>query len=291
LIPTTPDSTSSTTFSGAVSAATTAESNSATPDTTNVSTSASGGGGGKCPEKKPVKPYEIKINPEENAVERVKIESLMLITNNDNTFTKEYTILNDEDPAYLSILREIVLHYYAIDLMERVLGCPREIIVPKIIRITMRTDGENLVISITMDLLNGIINFTKPENETIKSQILENWEMWKGKIIALLSCFESNGLFHNDTHVDNLIFIKTGEEVKMALFDFGKSTLLTPFYPTTTGFPKAEDISKVDFERWINNGGDEFCAVYGGRKTKKTSKRPYKKRKTARRKKGTKRRR
>jgi len=109
---------------------------------------------------------------------------------------------------------------------------------------------------------------------------------------------ESNGLYHNDTHSENVDFI-INAIVKIALIDFGKATLGKPTMATTTGIPRKtqnnnnKELSNVEIitlmVAWINGNkkdNDPFIERYGGKnkRTKKSRKQkkriPIKKRKT-----------
>jgi hypothetical protein len=236
--------------------------------------------------KKKVFASEIKIG---DKFEKINILELTLKKNiKENKFTKMYKIDNKDNFSYLSILREIVLHYYAIELKKN--NCNSEIIIPEIQYINKIDCGEFTTISITMDYMD-IVDLNDSDLKIIINNE-ENWKPWYKNITNLLNCFEANGLFHNDTHVDNLTFIKDKEKnIKLALFDFGKSTFREQLQPSRSGFTKGE-YNEQQFNRWLNHINLDHLSpyeLYGGkpkkisRKNSKTSKK-QKKRKNKKRK-------
>ena len=228
---------------------------------------------------KRVEQSQILIN---GKYEDVSITKLLL-KRDGNNYIKKYLFFED-NYTYLSILREIVLHYYAIYLVENQ-KCETTIIIPKLIMIEEGKEEEYISLSITMDYLD-LIDLTS-DDET-KLQILENWESYNIQIQSLLSCFETNFLYHNDTHRDNLTIVRvSGEPLpRLALFDFGKSTLKRGLQETSTGYLKGTEMNRKEFEKWLYRIKEPDSMMdtrqrYGGKsnknKTRTKSKRSNKK--------------
>lgn len=220
-----------------------------------------------------------KVNPSEIVVgaysEAVKIETLLL-ENKDGKFSKEYAFfdIDGDNYTYLSILNEIVTHCYALYLLKTKCNeSLQNVTIPNIISVSKKTPKEkgDAKIKIEMEHVPNLINAPKLlPNE--KAAILANWEIYVAQIKTLLDCFETNNLFHNDTHIDNLTFSKNGDSFKLVLMDFGKATFKEQMHPSTTGFSKNDggEEAKAKFERWLNGDfGSEFeQEFYGGKKSK-----------------------
>ena len=254
------------------------------------------------------KPGNNNINIPTIGEKHIDIERIELTTDKTTFFTKSIIIpspLNSDFYNFtcLSIISEIVLHYYAIYLNKKI--CVNEIKIPEILEINKKSiteinkkttkQDEYDVISIKMEYLD-IIDLKKEENNHIKNQIINKFASWNIPITKLFTCFEEHNLYHNDTHSDNLVFINTKEGTKLALIDFGKATLNQAYSVTPTGYPRfllyqPNDNQKQIFANWLDrNTNKEVVETinltrYGGKtnktKRKKTKKRKNKKRKTS----------
>jgi len=221
-----------------------------------------------------------KVNPSEIVVgdysEAVKIETLLL-ENKDGNFSKEYAFFDiDNNYTYLSILNEIVTHCYALYLLREVCtDSLQNVTIPNIIRVSKTSNGRgDAKIKIEMEYVPNLVNAPSLLTDE-KNAILANWKNYVDQIKTLLDCFETNNLFHNDTHIDNLTFSKNGDSFKLVLIDFGKATFKEQINPSTTGFSKTDDKAeaeaeaKANFESWLNGKfGHELGGFYGGKKSK-----------------------
>lgn len=108
-----------------------------------------------------------------------------------------------------------------------------------------------------------------------KQELIKNCDFWIEKINSIFEKFEVSGLFHNDSHRDNLCFTRLPNgELKLVLLDFGKATLHKFGNQSTTSFYEQ---MKCDgkFEDWLNGlPGDIYSKLYFyGGKTKRKRKR------------------
>ena len=203
--------------------------------------------------------------------------------------------------TYVAILVEIIAQLYAIELLETKCSESASVIIPKIFSIEMKLlddgnamsiNGNMISIEICMEKLENIVKFWD-KDETV-SKIESEFDSWNEKIKKLFKCFESNGLYHNDTHRENLIFILKGETMELGLIDFGKATFGKPSaIPTGTGFanldPETSELETSErrtseletskrrtselehFKRWMrreNVGKFSETKLYGGKKSK-----------------------
>ena len=111
--------------------------------------------------------------------------------------------------------------------------------------------------------------------EKNKRELIRNCDSLIEKIKGVFEEFEESGLFHNDSHHDNLCFMRspTGE-LQLVLLDFGKASLHKFGNQSTTSFYK-EIMCDGKFEDWLNGlSGDIYSKLhfYGG-KTKRKRKR------------------
>jgi hypothetical protein len=258
------------------------------------------------------KPGNNNIKIQSIGEKHIDIKRIELTTDKTTFFTKSIIIpLNSDFYNFtcLSIISEIVLHYYAIYLNKKI--CINEIKIPEILEINKKSiteinkktekQDEYDVISIKMEYLD-IIDFKKEENKHIKNQIINKFESWNIPITKLFTCFEEHKLYHNDTHSDNLVFINTEEGTKLALIDFGKATLNNAYSVTSTGYPRLLSNQSNDNQEQKQKQKQIFANLldrntnkevvettnltrYGGKtnktKRKKTKKRKNKKRKTS----------
>ena len=105
--------------------------------------------------------------------------------------------------------------------------------------------------------------------------------------VIIFNFFVNNGLlFHNDTHNENVLFINTGKisykNVKLAIIDFGKSTLFQKFDPSNTGFRIGNITNSIEdkldaFNGWLNKTKNSKDVVYGGSRTYRKRKARYSK--------------
>ena len=147
---------------------------------------------------------------------RDKIETTIINKKNNKQIIKIFKCHQDLLNEIKKILNEIIMHKYAIILTDEYneKNSNFKFKVPKIINITyyLNPNNEMIEISITMEKLNKI---EKKCDELNDVTIYNN-------IISYLEFLRSNGLFHNDTHPDNLFFIDD-KDYKMGLIDFGQS--------------------------------------------------------------------
>jgi hypothetical protein len=107
--------------------------------------------------------------------------------------------------------------------------------------------------------------------EANKDRILQNHASLITTIKNGLDCFERNGLYHNDTHSDNIGFYEEDGDIKVVLMDFGKATLTrNNRYQSQSGFYKQID-DEDKFEQWLSQTIQENMGrrtFYGGRRKK-----------------------
>lgn len=203
-------------------------------------------------------------------------------------FYKMYKFNSRNIVSILSIIREIVLHNYAIFLNSK---CTQ----PQSKKKSLRTNSRRMSISLTRrkvkqfqkipfvnkikipKLQNYFYNNAEENTEIIlkyemlhivfptsnvtidlKAAIISDWEFFHTKIVELLTCFGSNGLYHNDSHIDNLCFVRISNQTYgLAIIDFGKATLSEPVHSSLMGYIKPQkDSTKRDkkqhFLNWMN---------------------------------------
>lgn len=235
---------------------------------------------------------ELFFNFGKNNNEYIKSESLkfnykMLTTYFSNTgkkdfFYKVYQIGREEKFAYISVLREIVLHQYALYLKKE--KCISDIYIPKILNVIQYSEknSDNIYLIIKSEYIDIIPQINKIGDQEIHTL----YNKYFKQIHHLFTCFEKNHLFHNDTHSDNLCFINKDNETQLALIDFGKSTILKQMNQSSTGFRRNQPSSVDEFKQWLNhyrtnlqNYGvyEKNYNVYGGRKRKTNKKQKTKK--------------
>lgn len=183
----------------------------------------------------------------------------------------------DNVNSFFKLVLEICLQQYA-----HSLNCGIKI--PEIYDYTLSQNGDKLSLEIQMEKIE-ILDVSK---EDVKPELLRNSGQFIETIKAGLDCFERNGLYHNDTHSDNIGFYKDSEgNIQVVLMDFGKATLTDKNrYQSPSGFYKQLD-NKEKFNEWlshaiqVNTGRRHF---YGGKKRKTHKKKKQRRRKTHRRK-------
>jgi len=151
-----------------------------------------------------------------------------------------------------SLIREIALQEYAYSLWEN--ECKnKDFIVPKIHEYSRKQikmhDVVYNVINIKMEKLqladkevrqkyvDAFLNYPIPDIK--EAYILKFYT----KIKNFLDCLEKNGLYHNDTHNENINFVINKKNlIKLAMLDFGKATVEKSIFVTGTGIPRIESI-------------------------------------------------
>lgn len=234
---------------------------------------------------------------------------LYLHTDTSGYFHKTYILSDESDKekfSMFSLIREITLQEYAYSLWEN--ECKnKDFIVPKIHeysrkQIIMKNVVYN-VIDIKMEKLqlvdkkgrqkyvNALLNYPMPG---VKDSIILQFYT---KIKNFLDCLEKNGLYHNDTHNENINFVINEQNlITLALLDFGKATVEKSIFATGTGIPRIDtDTYPEESERneiivnvmttWLTGSANDTRGInlqiqrYGGKKmhTRKYKKSRYQK--------------
>jgi hypothetical protein len=97
-------------------------------------------------------------------------------------------------------------------------------------------------------------------------------------------CLIKNGIYHNDTHHENVFFIKGNSgEIKIGVIDFGKATFRS-LMSSTSGIPIQVNMPEVGLDpetsivnlmkEWLSRKTDGILLLkrYGGKKQKKLKK-------------------
>jgi hypothetical protein len=214
-------------------------------------------------------------------------------------FYKKFIFKNDTYAMYgiLSILREIVLHKYALYLQNELSKselCKSEIYIPSIHNFSSNLskftnekpnlNPKNIEIIIQYEFIDIIFPFTI-NNDTVYDKTIQtafyntyrkiaikNFTEYNTQIHNLFKCFEENHLFHNDSHIDNLCLIRNKKGgIQLALFDFGKATLNHPVVPSSLGYPKNIENNSAEelklYEKWLNKNpvDQNYVQTYGGK--------------------------
>ena len=194
-----------------------------------------------------------------------------------NIVYKQIRFLINDINCFFKIILEICLQIYASSL-----DCGLKI--PKIMDYSLSRDKRDdeetdfLLFQIKMEKID-IIDIKKPEN---KQKILDNYEYFLKTIKNGLDCFEKNGLYHNDTHIDNIGFyndtnisnLDISNSIGVVLMDFGKATLTNNNrYQSPSGFYKEID-TKEKFDKWLSHTIQPNIGLtfYGGKKKTKITK-------------------
>jgi hypothetical protein len=141
------------------------------------------------------------------------------IVNNNNKIIKNFVCYKKHSDSIKKILNEIIMHKFAIELTNEYNenNPDFKFKVPIIYNIYFSIDPTDYItIYIEMEKLNEIKWNTIKLND---KEIINSYD----NIIKYLEFLRANGLFHNDTHRDNLFFINDGD-YKMGLIDFGQSS-------------------------------------------------------------------
>ena len=125
---------------------------------------------------------------------------------------KKCDFFNNDVNCFFKLVLEIWLQKYA-----TTLDCGMKI--PEIYDYSLSQNGDYLSLEIKMEKIELI------DIEAIKDKILQNHVSLISFIKGGLDCFERNGLYHNDTHSDNIGFYEEDGSIKVVLMDFGKATL------------------------------------------------------------------
>lgn len=191
-------------------------------------------------------------------------------------FYKKYDF--DTNNAFLSVLREIILHKYAFHLLEKYkkVHFPYidKIKIPELYEI-FYNDSENIFSPLkktnasSLSPINNEINnenksiIIKYElldiytllNNVINENIEKKWFYYFTLITDVFEYFEKNKLFHNDTKRDNLCFLRDEYKIekdnvkktfnKIAIIDFGEATLLEQRNYQQTGFTKKKVFQEI----------------------------------------------
>jgi hypothetical protein len=184
---------------------------------------------------------------------------VVYIKQNGDSFIKR-TVYNEPIDLFLSIL-EISYQKYAYYTYKspKIQNKCSGFKVPKIINQTINKvnidEDIQYVIDIEMELLRII-----PVKD-IKAKLLNESEDWPSKIKEALECLRQHGIYHNDSHPENIVFTGSAKNPKLTIIDFGKSSY-DDYEHSNTGFP-TEDITQDSFNNWLN-GEDNFGDKYGG---------------------------
>jgi hypothetical protein len=179
-------------------------------------------------------------------------------------YKKTSFFIKDID-CFFKLVLEICLQQYAFDL-----ECGIKI--PEIYDYILSQDGSYLSLEIKMEKIELI----DVKNEMNTRKILQNHESLISTIKSGLDCFERNGLYHNDSHSDNIGFYEEGGVIKVVLMDFGKATLTDKNrYQSPSGFYK-EIEDKDSFSTWVfgttSPNKNVRRTFYGGRRKKRVTK-------------------
>ena len=192
---------------------------------------------------------------------------------------KRSSFLVTDTNCFFKLILEICLQNYALSL-----NCGFK--VPAIYDYVLLQNGDHLSIEIKMER----VKMLDVENPVIKTEVLKNYSSLIQKIKDGLTCFQNHGLYHNDTHADNIGLYKdaeSGRGIQIVLMDFGKATLTRENrYPSISGFYQQLN-TKEKFEHWISHViSRNFWGrtLYGGRKKRTRRNKKQRKRKTHRRK-------
>jgi hypothetical protein len=210
-------------------------------------------------------------------LQEARVTSVYVYACGDYVYKRSSFLVTDTN-CFFKLILEICLQNYALSL-----NCGFK--VPAIYDYVLLQHGDHLSIEIKMER----VKMLNVENEAIKDEVLRSSVYLIKKIKDGLTCFQNHGLYHNDTHSDNLGFYRDQEirGIQVVLMDFGKATL-TPAnrYPSISGFYE-ELRRKFEFEQWFSRViSRNFWGrtLHGGRKKRTRRNKKQRKRKTHRRK-------
>ena len=195
---------------------------------------------------------------------------------NPKYFQKTYTISNHDNYSLLYILREIVLQKLA------AVCNTDDVHIPTIYSVSKQVVNDDVNVEISIKMENLVI---VPKNELL--QIIpdeDTWKTWYTKMETALQCLESNNIFHNDTHSENIVFYRDEtNQIKLAIIDFGKASLNESISKTSItalirDYERNHNPLNWDYKKWLlhdtqQTAKDYYFAqhlFYGGKCTKKT---------------------
>ena len=157
---------------------------------------------------------------------------------------KSFSFYNiNNNYAYLSILNEIILQYYAYLLMydySQKNNVP--FYVPKLYKIEKSIDKNyNVKIKIYMQY----IHCDQQDNVYIENNYKEINEQINNALLYL----QQFSLYHNDTHIENIILNK--EDKSITLIDFGQASIHENYYNSEYSFVLNSN-NKDHFRNWYN---------------------------------------
>lgn len=252
----------------------------------------------KCIERKtPLKEQTQEILVSGRANKFTITKTYYLSDTPNDCFYKMYKFNSKNIYSILSIIREIVLHNYAIFLNSK---CRRntpsrtvssspgrnttrrrkrnrkysaltptshtKIQIPKLEDYFFNYAEDNTEIILRYELLHIVYPKTSRTSvsprQSLKTAFTKDWITYYSKIVQLFTCFEANGLYHNDSHIENMCFVRLpNQKYSLALIDFGKATLNGPLHSSSMGFIKNNpDLTMEDrknnFLKWIGKSVD-----------------------------------
>jgi hypothetical protein len=196
---------------------------------------------------------------------------------------KQLTLEDENNTNKLLIIKELTFQIYAHQISRE---C--RIIVPQIYNIQFYRNGEDkLVCEFEMDYLDKwpeMLTWIQNKEKNDRNGLL----MFIHDVKTKLICLREYGIFHNDTHPDNILFLPPdeGSDIpKVAIIDFGKA-MCSIQTPSSTGLyvPDSDESEKeqiTDFIKWIKKQqkkdlfNEKQC--FGGNQNKKRKKKSRKK--------------
>ena len=214
-------------------------------------------------------------------------------------FYKKYVF--DSDNAFLSILREIILHKYAFHLLEKYKNehfpTIDKIKIPKLYDIFYNDsennfsplkntkssykkspspiNNENNTVNKSIIIKYELLDIYTLQNDGVNEKIKKNWLYYFTLITDIFEYFKEHHLFHNDTKRDNVCFLRDEYKIDnvnkkfniLAIFDFGEATLLEARDTQLTGFT-----NKKYFEEIVNDAIKQNKSLTLKNKTNKQNK-------------------
>jgi len=179
-----------------------------------------------------------------------KITSVYVYACGDIVYKKSSFIVNDKN-CFFKLILEICLQNYALSL-----NCGFK--VPAIYDYVLLQHRDYLSIEIKMER----VKMLNVENAAIKTEVLQNYSSLIKKIKDGLTCFQNHGLYHNDTHADNIGLYRDPDSrgIQIVLMDFGKATLTRENrYPSISGF-----YEELNTKKNLKTGfHTQFRAIFG----------------------------
>ncbi len=188
-----------------------------------------------------------------------RVTSVYVYACGDYVYKRSSFLITDTN-CFFKLILEICLQNYALSL-----NCQLKI--PAILDYVLLRRDDYLAIEIKMER----VNMLDVEDPAIQDEIVNSYRYLIPNIQYHLDCLNHHGLYHNDTHSDNLGFYKDPKlrGIHVVLIDFGKATL-TPAnrYPSTSGFYK-EIKGRAEIEEWLSHAISQNAwarSLFGGRK-------------------------